>query len=128
MCIRDSYRAARPIERAGAELRAHRGTQFDPEIVDAFERVVDEEGRIRTLDDSIEQHLTTEVHVPFIASNEWHAGLAVVPVLQPVLQQLPVAGSSRVEPCAVTPDGEERAVAVSGEGCEIVVPVLSLIH
>lgn len=48
------YRAALPIERAWAELRAHRGTQFDPEIVDAFERVVDEEGRIRTLDDSIE--------------------------------------------------------------------------
>ena len=116
------YRAALPIERAWAELRAHRGTQVDPEIVDTFERVVDEEGHIRTLDDSIEQHLTAEVHVPFIASNEWQAGLAVVPVLQPVLQPVPVAGSSRVEPCAVTPDGEECAVAVSGEGCEIVVP------
>ena len=30
------YRAALPIERAWAELRAHRGTQFDPEIVEAF--------------------------------------------------------------------------------------------
>ncbi len=36
------YRAALPVERAWAELRAHRGTQFDPEIVDAFEKIVDE--------------------------------------------------------------------------------------
>jgi len=113
------YRAALPIERAWAELRAHRGTQFDPEIVDAFERVVDEEGRIRTLDDSIEQHLTAEVHVPFIASNEWQARLAMLPVLQSI--DVPV--SSGFEPCPVTPAGGECAVVVSREGCEIVAPV-----
>jgi hypothetical protein len=38
------YRPALPMERAWAELRAHSGTQFDPEIVAVFEQVVDEEG------------------------------------------------------------------------------------
>jgi putative two-component system response regulator len=44
------YRSALPVARAWATLRAYRGSQFDPEIVDAFERVVDEEGRLRALD------------------------------------------------------------------------------
>ena len=35
------YRAALPIEEAWAELRRHSGTQFDPAIVELFEKVVD---------------------------------------------------------------------------------------
>jgi putative two-component system response regulator len=96
------YRAALPMDGAWAELRANSGTQFDPEIVAAFEQVVDEEGRIRTLDDSIEQHLDADVHVPFSTSDDWQSRLAMPPVVQ-----------ARAE----------GAVVASGEGCEIVIPV-----
>jgi HD-GYP domain-containing protein (c-di-GMP phosphodiesterase class II) len=37
-----SYRPRRPFERAMGELRAKAGTQFDPDVVDAFEGVAGE--------------------------------------------------------------------------------------
>jgi putative nucleotidyltransferase with HDIG domain len=51
------YRPALPLDRAWAELRAHSGTQFDPAIVEAFERVVDEEGQLRHLGSDLERTL-----------------------------------------------------------------------
>jgi HD-GYP domain-containing protein (c-di-GMP phosphodiesterase class II) len=39
-----AYRAALPLEEALSELRAHRGTQFDPEVVDALLAIHAEEG------------------------------------------------------------------------------------
>ena len=58
------YRPALPLDRAWAELRSHSGSQFDPQIVDAFERVVDEEGRLRPLGGDLERTLNSSVHVP----------------------------------------------------------------
>jgi hypothetical protein len=115
------YRPALPVERAWAELRAHSGTQFDPEIVEVFGRVVDEQGLLRSLDVAIESNLEAEVHVPFplSASDEWQSRLAMLPVLEP----LAVPVKARAEPCPVAPVGEICAVVESGEGCEIVVPV-----
>ncbi|MGZ6272720.1 MAG: HD domain-containing phosphohydrolase [Candidatus Limnocylindrales bacterium] len=43
------YRPALPLDRAWSELRTHAGSQFDPQIVEAFELVVDEGGRLRDL-------------------------------------------------------------------------------
>ena len=108
-------------DRAWAELRAHAGTQFDPEIVAAFEQTIDEEGRIRTLDSSIERHLDTDVHVPMvaIASESWRSRLAVLSGAQ--LSAAPVRPVA--EACPVTPPGEVCAVIDSGEGCELVVPL-----
>ncbi len=56
------YRAALPVDRAWAELRAHSGSQFDPEIVEAFEQVVDEAGQIRHLGPDLERNLSNEAH------------------------------------------------------------------
>ena len=113
------YRPAMAPDRAWAELRAHSGSQFDPEIVAAFEQTIDEEGRIRTLDSSIEQDLDADVHVPMVASQSWRSRLGLLPALEPLAVPLrPLA-----ETCPVTPPGEVCAVVDSGEGCEIVVPV-----
>jgi HD-GYP domain-containing protein (c-di-GMP phosphodiesterase class II) len=43
-----SYRGARPIEEAIAELRKWSGTQFDPAFVDAFVAAIKREGWQRT--------------------------------------------------------------------------------
>jgi putative two-component system response regulator len=106
------YRPAMPIERAWAELRAHSGTQFDPEIVAVFEQTLDEEGRIRPLDDTIEQHLNSDVRVPMATPESWPSRLALLPVLAPLALAVP----KREEPCAATPAGEACAVAESAEG------------
>jgi putative nucleotidyltransferase with HDIG domain len=108
------YRAALPVERAWAELHAHRGSQFDPEIVDAFERIVDEEGHLRPLEASVEVKLETVVHPEMTPSAALHNRLATLPVLHP----LNVA-TTATEACPVATTGEECAVTVSGEGCEI---------
>jgi hypothetical protein len=110
------YRPALSLDRAWAELRAHAGTQFDPEIVAVFEQVVDERGELRPLDPSLESHLNSDVHVPMAAAQELHARLAMLPVLEP----LTVTVKTAKEDCPVAPAGEECAVASSGEGCEIV--------
>jgi putative two-component system response regulator len=109
------YRPALPVERAWAELRAHSGSQFDAEIVEVFEKVVDEEGHLRPLDPAIEQTLNSDIHVP-IGAEELHARLAMLPILEPLV----VAPANLSEACPVAVDGEECAVLSSGEGCEIV--------
>ena len=38
------YRKAMPIKAAIEELRRHRGSQFDPEVVDAFLKILDRGG------------------------------------------------------------------------------------
>jgi putative two-component system response regulator len=110
------YRPALTLDRAWAELRAHTGTQFDPDIVAVFEQVVDEAGRLRPLDPAIERTLNSEVHVPMSATEELHARLAMLPMLEPAALATRVAK----EDCPVAPPGEECAVIASGEGCEIV--------
>jgi putative two-component system response regulator len=110
------YRPALSLERAWAELHAHAGTQFDPEIVAAFEEVVDEKGELRHLDPALERTLNSDIHVPMAATQELHARLAMLPILEP----LTVAAETTQEECPVAPAGEECAVAASGEGCEIV--------
>jgi putative two-component system response regulator len=110
------YRPALPVERAWAELHAHSGTQFDAEIVEVFEKVVDENGNLRPLDPAVEHSLSTEVHVP-MAAEELHARLAMLPVLEP----LTVQPAQATEECPVAIDGQECAVLASGEGCDIVV-------
>ena len=57
------YRPVLPLDRAWAELRAHSGSQFDPEILEAFGRVVDEEGQLLQLGPELERTLGSEVHV-----------------------------------------------------------------
>jgi putative two-component system response regulator len=111
------YRPALSLDRAWAELRAHAGTQFDPRIVDVFEQVVDEEGRLRKLDPALERTLNSEIHVPMASTQELHARLAMLPMLEPVAVSVKTAR----EDCPVAPAGEECAVTASGEGCEIVV-------
>ena len=110
------YRAALPVERAWAELRAHSGSQFDAEIVAVFAQVVDEEGNLRPLDPALERTLSGG-HIPTVATTDLHARLAMLPVLDPVF----VAARTSPEQCPVAPQGEECAVVASGEGCEIVV-------
>jgi putative two-component system response regulator len=110
------YRPAMSLERAWAELHAHAGTQFDPEIVAAFEEVVDENGELRHLDPALERTLNSDIHVPMAATQELHARLAMLPMLEP----LTLAAETAREECPVAPAGEECAVAASGEGCEIV--------
>ncbi len=112
------YRAALPVDRAWAELRAHSGTQFDPEIVAVFEQTVDESGALRPLPPGTQRSLESDVRIPMTTSQEWRDRLAVVPVLEPLAVVKAVA-----EPCPVAPDGEECAVTASGEGCEMVVAV-----
>jgi hypothetical protein len=114
------YRAALPVDRAWAELRAHSGTQFDPEIVAVFEQVVDESGHLRPLDAGLARSLETEVHVPMATSQEWRDRLAMLPVVEPSIVQV----KTLPEPCPVAPAGEECAVIASGEGCEIVLPAV----
>ena len=114
------YRAALPVDRAWAELRAHSGTQFDPEIVAVFEQVVDESGHLRPLEAGLARSLETEVHVPMATSQEWRDRLAMLPVLEP----LAVDVKTMAEPCPVAPEGEECAVIASGEGYEIVLPAV----
>jgi putative two-component system response regulator len=109
------YRPALPVERAWAELRAHSGSQFDAEIVEVFEKVVDEEGNLRPLDPTLERTLSSDTHVPMAAA-ELHARLAMLPVLEPLV----MAPANSSEACPVAVDGEECAVLSSGEGCEIV--------
>ncbi|HEX7590480.1 MAG TPA: HD domain-containing phosphohydrolase [Candidatus Limnocylindrales bacterium] len=112
------YRAALPMDRAWAELRAHAGTQFDPEILEVFEQVVDEEGNLRPLDPALERSLSHVAAGPSSGANELHARLAMLPNLQPMAVNVKVAK----EDCPVAPKGEECAVVDSGEGCELVVP------
>ena len=111
------YRPKMPVERAWAELHAHAGTQFDPEIVAVFEQVIDEQGCLRQLDPATERTLNSDLHVPVTAAEELRARLAMLPVLEPVT----VAVKTAKEDCPVAPAGEECAVVASGEGCEIVV-------
>jgi putative two-component system response regulator len=75
------YRPALPLDRAWDELRAHAGTQFDPEIVAVFEQVVDERGELRHLDPAMERTLTAEIHIPRSRAEELHARLAMLPTL-----------------------------------------------
>ena len=107
------YRPKLPMERAWAELRAHSGSQFDAEIVEVFAQVVDDEGRLRSLDPAVESSLTNEAHMA-MATEELHARLAMLPVLEP----RSVSSEPAEEPCPVSPDGEDCAVIASGEGCE----------
>jgi putative two-component system response regulator len=58
------YRPALPLDRAWAELRTHAGSQFDPDIVEAFELVVDEEGALRPLGVDLERTLTGDIQFP----------------------------------------------------------------
>jgi putative two-component system response regulator len=111
------YRAALPMDRAWAELKAHSGTQFDPEILAVFEQVVDEEGNLRRLDPELERGLSHGVPNPSSGADELHARLAMLPVLQPAATVKGVA-----EECPVATGGEECAVVASGEGCELVAP------
>ena len=110
------YRPKLPMERAWAELRAHSGSQFDAEIVEVFAQVVDDEGRLRSLDPAVESSLTNEAHMA-MATEELHARLAMLPVLEP----RSVLSEPAEEPCPVSPDGEDCAVIASGEGCEATV-------
>jgi putative nucleotidyltransferase with HDIG domain len=112
------YRPALTLDRAWAELRAHAGTQFDPEIVAVFEKVVDEQGALRTLDPALERHLSSDLHAPMSGNEELHARLAMLPVLEPAT----VAVTTATEDCPVASDGQECAVLASGEGCEIAPP------
>lgn len=113
------YRQVMPYDRAWAELRAHSGTQFDPQIVEVFEQVVDQEGRIRPLDPDLERTLSAGVHVPLSATEALHARLAALPVLEP----LAVEVKTETEGCLVSSPGEDRALVEAGEGCEIIVAV-----
>jgi putative two-component system response regulator len=115
------YRPALPLDRAWAELKAHSGTQFDPEIVAVFEQVVDEKGELRTLDPSLEVVLSGRQHAPSPATQELHARLAMLPILEPRAGQTSPQATSQApaaEECSVAPVGEECAVVSSGEGCE----------
>ena len=111
------YRPALTLDRAWAELHAHAGTQFDPEIVAVFEQVVDEGGSLRQLPPALEHRFNSDVHVPLSSTDELHARLAMLPVLAPVVVDVKTAA----EHCPVAPAGEECAVTASGEGCDIVV-------
>jgi len=111
------YRPAMPPDRAWAELHAHCGTQFDPEIVAVFEQVVDETGMLRPLDPNLERTLNGGTHVPLSATEALHARLAMLPNLEP----LAVTVRNVTEHCPVASTGEDCALVDSGEGCEIVV-------
>jgi hypothetical protein len=114
-----TYRPALPLERAWAELRAHSGTQFDPELVAVFEEVVDQEGNLRPLDPNLERTLSHAADGTASGADELHARLAMLPALAPMA----VAVKAAKEDCPVAPAGEECAVVASGEGCEPVLPV-----
>jgi hypothetical protein len=112
------YRPALPLDRAWAELRAHSGSQFDPEIVAVFEQVVDESGDLRKLDSALESRLSGEAHDPKLATQELHARLAMLPNLEQAAMPAKVVP----EDCPVASAGEDCAVIASGEGCDIVAP------
>jgi putative two-component system response regulator len=113
------YRPALPLDRAWAELRAHSGTQFDPEIVAVFEQVVDENGDLRKLDAVLEDTLNSAVHTPRSSTQELHARLAMLPTMEAM--SMP-AKEPEVD-CPVAGADGECAVTASGEGCDIVVAV-----
>jgi hypothetical protein len=74
------YRSALPMGRAWDELRRNRAKSFDPDVVTAFEQVVDEEGRLRPLPGEVEAGLDSDLHVPIdtpISAEEWRARLGV---------------------------------------------------
>jgi putative two-component system response regulator len=96
------YRPALPVGRAWEELRTHRGSQFDPEIVAAFEQVVDEEGRLRPLPESVERTLNLDLHVPMSGPAALQARLGMLPVLGPV--SAPVRGDAEDSPVTPSPD------------------------
>ncbi len=106
------YRPAMPHERAWAELRAHSGTQFDPEIVAVFEQVVDEAGRLRPLDPALERTLNGGSHIPPSATEALHARLAILPGLEPRAVTDAPAG----EKSPMAPGGGNRAVFEAAEG------------
>jgi putative two-component system response regulator len=110
------YRAALPADRAWAEMHAHSGTQFDPEIVDAFEQVVDEEGRVRILDSSIEQQLHTQIQIPAIVSQEWRSRLAMLAMLEPGGIQ------ARMEARPAAPAPGAAAEVEVAQACAIAMP------
>jgi putative two-component system response regulator len=104
------YRAALPVDQAWAELRAHTGTQFDPEIVAAFAQVVDEDGKLRSLGPDIERHLGAEVHVPMASGQESRARLATPTVPEPVPAAATFAAAARPE----AQEGGDRAGSGGG--------------
>jgi HD-GYP domain-containing protein (c-di-GMP phosphodiesterase class II) len=110
------YRPALPLDRAWAELRAHSGSQFDPEIVAVFEQVVDENGDLRKLDSALESRLSGDAHDPKQANHELHARLAMLPNLD----QAAMPAKVLPEDCPVASAGEDCAVVASGEGCDMV--------
>jgi putative two-component system response regulator len=110
------YRPAMPYDRAWAELRAHAGSQFDPQIVEVFGQVVDEAGTLRSLGAELERALNGGTHVPLSATEALHARLAMLPNLEP----LAVAVKNVAEGCPVAAPGGDCGLAESGEGCEIV--------
>ena len=112
------YRPALPLDRAWAELRAHSGTQFDPEIVAVFEQVVDENGQLRQLDPALESTLQSRIHVPKPSAEELPAPLAIVTTADSETGSAQAESGDR----PVTPVGIERAALASGEGCDVVVP------
>jgi putative two-component system response regulator len=72
------YRRALPTERVWKELRRSSGSEFDPEVLAAFEQVVDEEGNLKPLPGEIEAGLESDLHVPIstpISPEEWQARL-----------------------------------------------------
>jgi putative two-component system response regulator len=74
------YRRALPTERVWKELRRNSGSEFDPEVLAAFEQVVDEEGNLKPLPGEIEAGLESDLHVPIstpVSPEEWQARLTV---------------------------------------------------
>jgi putative two-component system response regulator len=72
------YRRALPTERVWKELRRSSGSEFDPEVLEAFEQVVDEEGNLKPLPGEIEAGLESDLHVPIstpVSPEEWQARL-----------------------------------------------------
>jgi hypothetical protein len=68
-------------------LRAHTGAQFDPEIVAAFEQVVDDDGGLKVLDASIEQQIARNVYVPPAGSYARQPRRAAPPVSPPPVDE-----------------------------------------
>lgn len=108
------YRPALPMDRAWAELRANSGTQFDPEIVEVFEQVVDEGGNLRPAGPGVAGRSDGEVPMPVMADESLRSRLAIMPVMQPLV----VAIKDGPQSCPAAPAGQERAVAASGEGSD----------
>jgi putative two-component system response regulator len=109
------YRPALPLDRAWPELRAHAGTQFDPALVEVFEKVVDESGELRVLDPAVEAMLDGAARAPSGPAQELHSRLAMLPPPPSV----GAAEGITAEVYPVASAGEQCAVAASGEGCEI---------